>query len=214
MVEGLIGQKLGMTQVYDKDGNVVPVTVIKVGPCAVIQKKTKDKDGYDAVQLGFLEDKPLKRPNRPTQGHFKKAGLPPCRIISEFHFSSDVEIKEGDKFFVDIFKEGEKVHITGTTKGKGFQGVVKRWGFRGGPASHGSMFHRRPGSIGASSFPSHVWKGMRMGGHMGQDKLTVRNLVVIKVDKENNLLMVKGAVPGPKGGYVLVRKNGFVRNNQ
>lgn len=214
MVEGLIGQKLGMTQVYDKDGNVIPVTVIKVGPCAVIQKKTKDKDGYDAVQLGFLEDKPLKRPNRPTQGHFKKAGLPPCRIISEFHFSSDVEIKEGDKFFVDIFKEGEKVHITGTTKGKGFQGVVKRWGFRGGPASHGSMFHRRPGSIGASSFPSHVWKGMRMGGHMGQDKLTVRNLVVIKVDKENNLLMVKGAVPGPKGGYVLVRKNGFVRNNQ
>lgn len=213
MIEGLIGQKLGMAQVYDKDGNVVPVTVIKVGPCTVIQKKTKDKDGYDAVQLGFLEDRPLKRPNRPTQGHFRKSGLPPCRMIREFHFSSDVEIKEGDKFFVDIFKEGEKVHITGTTKGKGFQGVVKRWGFRGGPASHGSMFHRRPGSIGASSFPSHVWKGMRMGGHMGQDKLTVRNLVVVKVDKENSLLMVKGAVPGPKGGYVLVRKNDFVRNN-
>ncbi len=167
MVEGLIGQKLGMTQVYDKDGNVVPVTVIKVGPCAVIQKKTRNKDGYDAVQLGFLEDKPLKRANRPAQGHFEKSGLSPCRIIREFYFSSDVEIKEGDKFFVDIFKEGEKVHITGTTKGKGFQGVVKRWGFRGGPASHGSMFHRRPGSIGASSFPSHVWKGMRMGGHMG-----------------------------------------------
>lgn len=211
MVEGLIGQKLGMTQVYDKDGNVIPVTIIKVGPCAVIQKKSKDKDGYDAVQLGFLEDKALKRPNRPTQGHFKKSGLPPCRIIREFRFSSEAEIKEGDKFFVDIFKEGEKVHITGTTKGKGFQGVVKRWGFRGGPASHGSMFHRRPGSIGASSFPSHVWKGMRMGGHMGQDKLTVRNLLVVKVDRENNLLLVKGAVPGPKGGYVLVRKNGFAQ---
>ncbi len=213
MVEGLIGQKLGMTQIYDKDGNVVPVTVIKVGPCAVIQKKTKEKDGYDAVQLGFLEEKPLKRPNRPTQGHFRKSGLPPCRIIREVHFSPGAEIKEGDKFFVDIFKEGERVHVTGTTKGKGFQGVVKRWGFRGGPASHGSMFHRRPGSIGASSFPSHVWKGMRMGGHMGQDRLTVRNLVVVKVDKENNLLLVKGAVPGPKGGYVLVRKNGFVRPN-
>jgi len=214
MVEGLIGQKLGMTQIYDKDGNVIPVTIIKVGPCAVIQKKSKDKDGYDAVQLGFLEEKPLKRPNRPTQGHFKKSGLPPCRIIREFRFSSEAEIKEGDKFFVDIFREGEKVHITGTTKGKGFQGVVKRWGFRGGPASHGSMFHRRPGSIGASSFPSHVWKGMRMGGHMGQDKLTVRNLLVVKVDRENNLLLVKGAVPGPKGGYVLVRKNGFAQQKQ
>jgi large subunit ribosomal protein L3 len=214
MVEGLIGQKLGMTQIYDKDGNVIPVTIIKVGPCAVIQKKSKDKDGYEAVQLGFLEEKPLKRPNRPTQGHFKKSGLPPCRIIREFRFSPEAEIKEGDKFYVDIFKEGEKVHITGTTKGKGFQGVVKRWGFAGGPASHGSMFHRRPGSIGASSFPSHVWKGMRMGGHMGQDKLTVRNLVVVKVDRENNLLLVKGAVPGPKGGYVLVRKNGFAPEKQ
>jgi len=214
MVEGLIGQKLGMTQIYDKDGNVIPVTIIKVGPCAVIQKKSKDKDGYEAVQLGFLEEKPLKRPNRPTQGHFKKSGLPPCRIIREFRFSPEAEIKEGDKFYVDIFKEGEKVHITGTTKGKGFQGVVKRWGFAGGPASHGSMFHRRPGSIGASSFPSHVWKGMRMGGHMGQDKLTVRNLVVVKVDRENNVLLVKGAVPGPKGGYVLVRKNGFAREKQ
>lgn len=213
MVEGLIGQKLGMTQIYDKEGNVIPVTVIKVGPCAVIQKKTKEKDGYNAVQLGFLENTPLKRPNRPTQGHFQKTNLPPCRIIREFHFSSEAEIKEGDKFFVDIFKEGEKVHITGTTKGKGFQGVVKRWGFRGGPASHGSMFHRRPGSIGASSFPSHVWKGMKMGGHMGQDKLTVRNLVVVKVDRENNLLVVRGSVPGSKGGYVLVRKDGFVRNN-
>ncbi|MCX7973757.1 MAG: 50S ribosomal protein L3 [Candidatus Aminicenantes bacterium] len=211
MIEGLIGQKIGMTQVYDKEGNVIPVTILKVGPCAVIQKKTKDKDGYDAVQLGFLEDKPVKRPNRPTKGHFRKSGLSPCRIIREFRLSPGLEVKEGDRFFVDIFKEGEKVRVTGTTKGKGFQGVVKRWGFHGGPASHGSMFHRRPGSIGASSFPSHVWKGMRMGGHMGQDKLTIRNLLVVKVDRENNLLLVKGAVPGPRGGYVLVRKNGFAR---
>lgn len=213
MIEGLIGQKLGMSQVYDKDGNVVPVTILKVGPCAVIQKKTKERDGYDAVQLGLIEDKPLKRPNRPTQGHFRKSGVPPCRIVREFRLAPEFEVKEGDKFFVDIFKEGEKVNVTGTTKGKGFQGVVKRWGFHGGPASHGSMFHRRPGSIGASSFPSHVWKGKRMGGHMGQDRLTVRNLLVVKVDKENNLLVVKGAVPGPRGGYVLVRKNNFAQIN-
>jgi large subunit ribosomal protein L3 len=213
MVEGLIGRKIGMTQVYDSQGNVVPVTVIKAGPCTVIQKKTKEKDGYEAVQLGFIEESPKRRPNRPTQGHFQKAAIAPCRIVREFRYLGQAEIKEGDQFLVDVFKEGEIVHVTGTTKGKGFQGVVTRWGFRGGPASHGSMFHRRPGSIGASSFPSHVWKGTRMGGHMGQDRLTVRNLLVLKVDKENNLLLVKGAVPGPKKGYVLIRKNGFIKSN-
>ncbi len=213
MVEGLIGQKLGMTQVFDKEGNVIPVTVVKAGPCAVIQRKTKAKDGYEAVQLGLVETRPVKRPNRPTQGHFQKSGVVPCRVIREFRVSPEAQVKEGDQFLVDIFQEGEKVLVTGITKGKGFQGVVKRWGFRGGPASHGSMFHRRPGSIGASSFPSHVWKGTRMGGHMGHDRLTVRNLVVVKIDKENNLILIKGAVPGPKGGYVLIRKNGFGKKN-
>lgn len=213
MVEGLIGQKLGMSQVFDAEGNVIPVTVIKAGPCAVIQRKTETKDGYEAVQLGLIEARPVKHPNRPTQGHFKKAGVTVCRVVREFQVTPEAQVKEGDQFLVDIFQEGEKVKVTGITKGKGFQGVVKRWGFRGGPATHGSMFHRRPGSIGASSFPSHVWKGTRMGGHMGHDRLTVRNLVVVKIDKENNLILIKGAIPGPKGGYVLIRKDGFRKKN-
>lgn len=213
MVEGLIGQKLGMSQVFDAEGNVIPVTVVKAGPCTVIQRKTETKDGYEAVQLGLIEARAVKRPNHPTQGHFKKAGATVCRVIREFQVSPEAQVKEGDQFLVDIFQEGEKVKVTGITKGKGFQGVVKRWGFRGGPATHGSMFHRRPGSIGASSFPSHVWKGTRMGGHMGHDRLTVRNLVVVKIDKENNLILIKGAIPGPKGGYVLIRKDGFRKKN-
>lgn len=209
MVEGLIGQKMGMTQVFDKEGNVIPVTVIKAGPCTVIQKKTKEKDGYEAVQLGLVEEKPKKKPGRAIKGHFKKAGISPCRVVKEFRLAPQAQVKEGDQFLVDIFQEGEKVHVTGVSKGKGFQGVVKRWGFKGGPATHGSMFHRRPGSIGASSFPSHVWKGTRMGGRMGGDNVTVRNLLVVRIDRENGLLLVKGAVPGPRRGYVLIRKNGF-----
>ncbi|MEW5902459.1 MAG: 50S ribosomal protein L3 [Acidobacteriota bacterium] len=209
MVEGLIGKKIGMTQSFDAKGNVIPVTVIQAGPCTVIQTKTKDKDGYAALQLGFVEEKSVKRPTKPLAGHFQKSGLPPTRLLREFRSSGRPELKEGDQVLVDIFQPGEKVHVTGTSKGKGFQGVVTRWGFRGGRASHGSMFHRAPGSIGASSYPSRVLKGTRMGGHMGLDKVTVRSLTVIQTDKDNNLLVVKGAVPGPRGGYLLIRKESF-----
>jgi large subunit ribosomal protein L3 len=209
MVEGLIGKKVGMTQSFDAAGNVIPVTVIKAGPCTVIQKKTKEKDGYASVQLGLVEEKSVRKPSKPQMGHFQKSGLPPTRILREFRAIDPATIKEGDQVFVDIFAEGERVHVTGTSKGKGFQGVVKRHGFRGGRASHGSMFHRAPGSIGASSYPSRVLKGTKMGGHMGQTKITVRNLTVIRTDKENNLLVVRGAVPGPRGSYLLIRKYGF-----
>jgi large subunit ribosomal protein L3 len=209
MVEGLIGKKIGMSQSFDAAGNVIPVTVIKAGPCTIIQKKTNEKDGYIALQLGFVEDKGVKKPTKPTAGHFKKSGAPPVRVLREFQFAGQDEIKEGDQVFVDIFQAGEKVRVTGTSKGKGFQGVVTRHGFRGGRASHGSMFHRAPGSIGASSYPSRVLKGTRMGGQMGRDRITTRNLTVVRTDKENNLLVVKGAVPGPRGGYVLIRKEGF-----
>jgi len=209
MVEGLIGKKVGMTQSFDAEGNAVPVTVIKAGPCTIVQKKTKEKDGYAAVQLGLVEERTLKKPTKAQAGHFQRSGLPPVRILREFRATNPGELKEGDQILVDIFQEGDRVHVTGTTKGKGFQGVVRRHGFRGGRATHGSMFHRAPGSIGASSFPSRVLKGTRMGGHMGQDRLTVRNLTVVRTDKENNLLLVKGAVPGPRGGYVLIRRDGF-----
>jgi large subunit ribosomal protein L3 len=209
MVDGLIGKKIGMTQSFDAEGNVIPVTVILAGPCTVIQKKTPDKDGYSALQLGFVEERSVKRPSKPQAGHFERAGVPPTRLLREFRSGGQPELKEGDQVLVDIFQPGEKVHVTGTSKGKGVQGVVTRHGFRGGRASHGSMFHRAPGSIGASSYPSRVLKGTRMGGHMGVDKVTVRNLTVIRTDKENNLLVLKGAVPGPRGGYLLIRKDSF-----
>ena len=209
MIEGLIGKKIGMSQSFDAEGNVIPVTVIKAGPCTVVQKKTAEKDGYSVLQLGFVEEKAAKKPVKALVGHFQKSGLPPTKILREFRFAAGAEIKEGDQVLVDIFEAGEKVHVIGTSKGKGFQGVVKRWHFRGGGATHGSMFHRAPGSIGASSYPSRVMKGMRMGGHMGLDKVTVRNLTVIQTDKENNLLMIKGAIPGPRGGYILIKKDNF-----
>jgi large subunit ribosomal protein L3 len=210
MVEGLIGRKIGMSQSFDEQGNVVPVTVIKAGPCTVIQKKTKAKDGYVALQLGLVEGKGSRKPTKPQLGHFKKAGVPVLKNLREVRCAEASEIKEGDQVLVDIFKPGDKIHVIGTSKGKGFAGVVKRHHFRGGDAAHGSMFHRAPGSIGASSYPSRVVKGMRMGGHMGHARITVRNLEVLQTDLENNLLLVKGAVPGPKGGYVLVRKESFV----
>jgi large subunit ribosomal protein L3 len=209
MVEGLIGKKLGITQNFDEDGNVFPVTIIHAGPCTVFQKKTKKKDGYFSLQLGFIEEKGVKKPNKPQVGHSRKAGVPPQRILKEFRFDEQTEVKEGDQFFVDIFKVGEKVNITGRSKGKGFAGVVKRWGYHGGKDSHGSMFHRAPGSIGASAFPSRVVKGKKLPGQLGDKRVTVKNLVVVKTDKENNLLVVKGAVPGVKGGYLLIRKAKF-----
>ncbi len=209
MVEGLIGRKVGMTQTFDDAGNVIPVTVIKAGPCTVIQKKTEEKDGYSVLQLSFVEEKGKKRPSQPLVGHYAKSGIPPAKILREFRFRTQAEVKEGDQFFVDIFQVGERVRVVGTSKGKGFAGVMKRWGFHGGKASHGSMFHRAPGSIGASAFPSRVVKGKKLPGQMGDQKVTVKNLTVVEADRDNNLLLVKGAVPGARGGYVLIKKEDF-----
>jgi large subunit ribosomal protein L3 len=209
VVEGLIGIKLGMSRSFDKEGNIMAVTVLRAGPCTVIQRKGQDKDGYTAVQLGLVEDKGAKRPNKPQTGHFAKSGTPVVRILREFKYDGASELKEGDQVLADIFQAGEKVAVVGTSKGRGFQGVIRRHGFTGGKASHGSMFHRRPGSIGASSFPSRVLKGQRMPGHMGHARVTAKRLTVVEADKENNLLVVRGSVPGPKGSYVLIRKENF-----
>jgi large subunit ribosomal protein L3 len=206
MIQGLIAKKIGMSQQFDDAGNVVPVTVLKAGPCTVIQKKTDEKDGYTAVQLGFVEERAVRKPLKPQLGHFKKAGVPVVKKLQEFDCSDPAGIKEGDQVLVDIFEVGEMIDVVGTSKGKGFAGVVKRHHFAGGGAAHGSMFHRAPGSIGASSYPSRVIKGMRMGGHMGQERITVQKLKVVATDKDQNLLLVKGAVPGAKGDYVLVKK--------
>jgi len=206
MVTGIIGKKLGMTQLFDADGTVHPATVLKAGPCVVVQAKTKASDGYDAVQLGLVEEKPA-RVNKPLAGHYKKASVPPTRVRREVHVKGDGDAPTaGEQVLVSIFADGERVDVIATSRGKGFQGVVKRHNFAGGRASHGSMFHRAPGSIGASSYPSRVVKGMRAAGHMGADRVTTRNLRIVKVDAENNVLIVRGAVPGGPGGYVVIRK--------
>jgi large subunit ribosomal protein L3 len=208
MINGLLGKKVGMTQLLQDDGTVVPVTVIQAGPCVIVQKKTKQTDGYDAVQLGFVEFVKPKRVNKPMTGHFKKANVAPARFTREVHVEGEETRNPGDKVMVDIFNPNELVHVVGTSKGRGFAGFVKRHHFRGGRATHGSMFHRAPGSIGSSAYPSRVLKGMRMAGHMGNSRVTVRNVRVARVDQENNLLFVHGAVPGPAGGYVVVEKSG------
>ncbi len=200
-----------MTQVYAEDGRAIPATVLEAGPCVVVQRKLKlangnRKDGYSAVQLGLVDNRKAKRVTKAMQGHFKKADLPPCPVLREFRVDEGAEVKVGDKVSVAIFAAGEKVTVTATSKGKGFQGVVKRHHFRGGDATHGSMFHRAPGSIGASAFPSRVLKGMRGAGHMGSDRVTVKNLEVVRVDAEKNLLVVRGCVPGASGGYVVINK--------
>ena len=206
MVTGLIGKKVGMTQLFAADGTVSPATVLRAGPCVVAQVKSADRDGYAAVQLGLVEAKPTKE-NKPTAGHFKKAGVPPTRVRREVTVQAGAEApKAGDQVNVSMFADGERVDVIGTSRGKGFQGVVKRHHFAGGAASHGSMFHRAPGSIGASSYPSRVVKGMRMGGHMGSDRVTVRNLKVLRVDLENNLLLVEGSVPGGPNSILVIRK--------
>jgi large subunit ribosomal protein L3 len=207
-VQGIIGKKVGMTQVYAPDGRAIPVTVLQAGPCVVVQRKAKAKDGYSAVQLGLVESRKVKRVTRPMQGHFAKTGggLPPCKVLRELRVEDGDEVKVGDKISVELFAPGDTVDVSGTSKGKGFQGVVKRHHFRGGAATHGSMFHRAPGSIGASAFPSRVLKGMRAAGHMGSDSVTAKNLEVVRVDAANNVLVVKGAVPGASGGYVMIRK--------
>lgn len=200
-----MGRKLGMTRVFDEDGLSVPVTVVEAGPCWVVQRKTVDKDGYEAVQLGFGEKK--KGVNKPEAGHFKKHGVQPARFVRESRVESDAEMKAGDILTVSEFKEGDRVDVTGTSKGKGFQGVVKRYGYRGGRSTRGSMFHRAPGSIGASADPSRVWKNTGMPGRMGGERVTRRNLLVVRVDSEHNILLVRGDVPGPRGGNVIVRKS-------
>ena len=203
-IEGIIGKKVGMTQVFADDGALIPVTVIQAGPCLVVQKKTSEKDGYDAVQIGLVEKVSNRRINSALRGHFEKAGVQPVKTLAEVPYSGDANV--GDRVQVDIFKAGDSIDVVGQSKGKGFQGVVKRHHFAGGAATHGSMFHRAPGSIGASSFPSRVVKGMRAAGHMGSDRVTVRNLKIVQVDADNNLLVIRGAIPGAPGGYVVVRK--------
>jgi large subunit ribosomal protein L3 len=204
-MDGILGRKLGMTQIYVEDGTVIPVTVIKAGPCLVVQRKTAARDGYEAVQLGLVEDKPAKVV-KPLGGHFKKAGVAPVKRLEEFALDSGEEMAAGDEVKVSIFAEKDWVDVVGVSKGKGFQGVIKRHGFAGGRASHGSMFHRAPGSIGSSAYPSRVFPGMRAGGRMGGERVTAKNLQVVKIDPEQNLLYVRGAVPGPKSGYLSIRR--------
>ena len=211
MVAGILGRKLGMTQVFSADGTVTPATVIKAGPCVVVQRKTVERDGYDAVQLGLVESKPA-AVNKPTAGHYKKANVPPTRLRREVPLVAGSDPPaEGEQVVASLFADGDRVDVIGVSRGKGFQGVMKRHGFGGGRATHGSMHHRAPGSIGASSYPSRVIKGMRGPGRMGGDQVTVRNLRVLQVDAEQHVMVVKGAVPGAPGGFVMIRKAIAVR---
>jgi large subunit ribosomal protein L3 len=205
MALGLIGKKIGMTQIFSEEGEVIPVTVIEAGPCVVIAKKTEEKHGYRAIQVGFGTQKES-RLSLPVLGQFKKVSLPPCRILKEFRFDDVDSFEVGQKLTVELFSVGEKVAVTGRSKGRGFAGVVKRWGFSGGPGAHGSMFHRAPGSIGSSAFPSRVFKGKRLPGHYGNAQITIRNLEVVDVKPEYNLLLVKGSVPGGRRGIVFIKK--------
>jgi large subunit ribosomal protein L3 len=212
MISGIIGRKLGMTQIFAEDGTVTPVTVIKAGPCVVVQTKSAaGRDGYNAVQLGLVEDKPirLKNVSKPLRGHFEKTGggLPPTRILKEIRLPAEPEAAVGDQIKVDVFAEGDKIAVVGRSKGRGFAGTIKRHNFSRGPESHGSMSVRAPGSIGQSAYPSRVIKGTRSSGHMGDDRVTVKGLTVARVDVENNLLMVRGAVPGANGSLVVVSKS-------
>lgn len=212
MIDGIIGRKLGMTQIFAEDGTVTPVTVIKAGPCVVVQTKSvAGRDGYNAVQLGFVEENAirLKNVSKPLRGHFEKtgAGTPPTRVLKEFRLDDEPDAAVGDQIKVDLFADGDKIQVMGKSKGRGFAGTIKRHNFRRGPESHGSMNVRAPGSIGQSAYPSRVIKGTRSSGHMGDARVTVRGLTVVKVDVDNNLLMIRGAVPGPNGGLVLVKKS-------
>jgi large subunit ribosomal protein L3 len=207
MVNAILGKKLGMTQIFAENGDVIPVTVLKAGPCVVVQRKTTQTDGYDAAQLGLVEVPPPRRVTKPREGHFKKANANPVRFLREIRLAANGgEVNVGDKILVDLFAVNDFVDVVGTSKGRGFAGVHKRHHFGGGTGSHGSMFHRAPGSIGASAFPSRVTKGMRAAGHMGNVQVTARNLRVVQVLTDDNTLLVEGSVPGPQGGYVLVHK--------
>ena len=204
-MKAIIGKKIGMTQVFDEKGSVIPVTVIQAGPCKVAQVKTVETDGYNAVQLGFGEVKD-KHMNKPAKGHFAKAGIENKKYLREFR-TENIDVKVGDEIKVDVFSAGERVDIQGTSKGKGFQGVIKRHGQSRGPMAHGSMYHRRPGSMGANSTPSRVFKGKRLPGHMGRVTVTIQNLDVVKVDMDKNVLLIKGSVPGAKGAILKIRKS-------
>lgn len=203
MVRGILGRKLGMTQIFNEKGELVPVTVVQAGPCVVVQLKTEDRDGYSAAQIGLVEGKPPRNVAKPLLGHFAKAQVPPTRVLREVPVDQGSDLQLGTVVLCDLFAPGDVVQVVGTSKGKGFQGVVRRHHFGGGPASHGSMFHRAPGSIGPSAFPSRVFPGTRMAGRMGGRKVTLKRVKVIKVDVDNNLLFLKGAVPG--GRRALVR---------
>jgi large subunit ribosomal protein L3 len=204
MTTGILGKKLGMTQVFDAEGKVIPVTVIEAGPCTVVQRKTVRADGYDAVQIGFGAKK-AHSAGKPMVGHFRKAGKGAFGALKELRVPAESSLDAGQEIHVDIFKEGDFVDVTGQTKGRGFAGFVKRWNFKGGRATHGSMFHRAPGSIGASAWPSRVIKNMKMAGHYGNERVTILNLKVVGVQPEKNILLVRGAVPGARNSLVFVR---------
>ncbi len=208
MANGILGIKVGMTQIFQDNGVLVPVTVIKAGPCVVTQHKTQAKDGYEAIQVGLVEPNPPKKVTKPIRGHFEKTanGTPPTRLLKEFRVEDVNSFPVGSLILANVFSPNELVTITGKSKGRGFAGFIKRHGFGGGRATHGSMFHRAPGSIGASAFPSRVFKGSRMAGHMGNQNCTVKNLKIVKVDEGLGLILVKGAVPGANGGYLIIKK--------
>ena len=204
MQKGILAQKLGMTQIFDEIGRVVPVTVVLAGPNAVVQKKTVEKDGYDSVQVGFIDLKE-KKANKPVKGHFAKAGVTPKKYVKELRLDDVSGLNVGDEIKADIFEAGEKIDVAGITKGKGFAGTIKRWGTHRGPMTHGSGYHRGPGSMGMCSEPGRVYKGKRLPGHMGVERVTIQNLTVVKVDAEKNIMLIKGGVPGPKGGLLIIK---------
>lgn len=206
MKKGLIGKKIGMTQIFNEEGKVIPVTVIEAGPCVVSQVKTEETDGYNSIQLGFGAIKESKV-NKPERGHFTKANIAPARYLREFRVDSIEDVKVGDELKADIFMDGDKIDIQGTSKGKGFQGVIKRHGQHRGPMGHGSMYHRRPGSMGSTSTPGRVFKGKKLPGHMGAETVTIQNLEVIKVDLDKNIILVKGSVPGAKGSILKIKSS-------
>jgi large subunit ribosomal protein L3 len=206
MVRGILGKKVGMTQIFDDEGRAVPVTVVEAGPCVVVQRKSEASDGYEAVQIGLVESSPKRHASKPIMGHFQKAGIPPTRFVAEVPVDSDDESKPGDSVLADIFSADEKVRVVGKSKGRGFQGVIKRHHFGGGRATHGSMHHRAPGSIGRSATPSRVFPGQKMPGHMGDKRITIKNAQIVKVDVERNLLFLKGGVPGARNSYIRIVK--------
>ena len=207
MAPGILGRKIGMTQVFDDGGRVVPVTVLKAGPCVVVQRKSASRDGYEAIQVGLVDYLREKLVNKPAKGHFAKAGVEPVRYLREFRLAPGEEgLQPGDRILAEHFRPRERVDVLGVSKGKGFQGVVKRHNFHGGGATHGSMFHRAPGSIGQSAYPARVFKGVRLPGRMGGNRVTVQGLEIVEVHPDDDVILVRGAVPGARGGYVAIRR--------